>query len=51
MSWTPSTDFIAVSEGGQSFEMDLSEGDWVDYDEKLNCEVSFMGLEWKFERA
>ncbi|KAJ1977371.1 hypothetical protein H4R35_002331 [Dimargaris xerosporica] len=39
-------------ESGQIFdEIDLTDGDWADYDEKANNEVSVMDLEFQFSRA
>ena len=41
--------FEVETSSGQKFEdVDLSEGDWTEYDEKLGDSVEIMGLEWKF---
>ncbi|EFN57803.1 hypothetical protein CHLNCDRAFT_143180 [Chlorella variabilis] len=40
--------FIVKSRGGQTFEADLSEGEWADFDEKLGESVSIMGVESSF---
>ncbi len=32
-------------------DVDLSEKEWVDYDDKSNESVSIMDLEWKFQRG
>lgn len=31
--------------------IDLSEGEWYDYDEKAGEEVSITGLEWEIKRV
>mmetsp|Transcript_2264 Transcript_2264/g.3222 ORF Transcript_2264/g.3222 Transcript_2264/m.3222 type:complete len:162 (-) Transcript_2264:11-496(-) len=50
ISWHPSTDFIATSEGGFCFgEIDLSEGDWCEYDEENDISVTVTDLEFKIE--
>ncbi|PSC76257.1 DUF866 domain-containing [Micractinium conductrix] len=41
--------FIVKSRGGQTFEADLSEGEWADFDEKLGESVSIMGIESTFK--
>lgn len=39
-------------ESGLQFdEVDLTELEWVDYDEKATCSVGITELEWKFEKA
>lgn len=48
VSYQPET-FIVKSKGGQTFEADLSEGEWADYDEKLGESVSIMGIEAMFK--
>jgi len=43
--------FIVVSEGGRVFEddVDLSEGDWADYDEENDAAISISEFKAKFE--
>ena len=43
--------FIVVSEGGSVFEddVDLSEGDWADYDEENDAAISISEFKAKFE--
>ncbi|KAL4860038.1 hypothetical protein ACK3TF_000258 [Chlorella vulgaris] len=48
VSYQPET-FLVKSKGGQTFEADLSEGEWADYDEKLGESVSIMGIEAMFK--
>ncbi|PRW59434.1 DUF866 domain-containing [Chlorella sorokiniana] len=40
--------FIVKSKGGATFEADLSEGEWADFDEKLGESVSIMGISSQF---
>ena len=42
-------EFKVISEGGAVFDddVDLSEGDWADYDEENNCSVSINEFESK----
>ena len=43
-------DFVAESSGGHYFEeVDLSEGDWAEYDEENDMSVSVMNVETKIE--
>jgi hypothetical protein len=44
-------EFVVTSEGGVKFEsdVDLSEGDWADYDEENDAAVSISDFETKFE--
>jgi hypothetical protein len=44
-------EFIVESEGGATFDsdVDLSEGDWADYDEENDAAVSISDFEAKFE--
>eukprot|EP00887_Chlorella_sp_A99_P001614 scaffold8.g1614.t1 len=46
---TRSAGFLVKGKSGQVWEdVDLSEREWVDYDEKSGASVSIMGLEWEF---
>mmetsp|Transcript_31907 Transcript_31907/g.53806 ORF Transcript_31907/g.53806 Transcript_31907/m.53806 type:complete len:158 (-) Transcript_31907:718-1191(-) len=48
--WVPEMDFIAESVGGHYFEeVDLSEGDWAEYDEEGDASVSIMNIETAIE--
>ena len=39
-------------ESGTKFpEIDLTEGDWFDYDEKTSEEVSIKDVKWQIKRA
>lgn len=38
-----------IEKGGE-FSVDLSEGDWYDYDEKVKAEVSVVGVEFRITR-
>lgn len=44
-------EFIVTSQGGVKFssEVDVSEGDWADYDEENDASVSLSDVEFKFE--
>lgn len=43
---------VEASEGGQKFEeVDLTDGEWVDYDEKLKETVRVFELEFKFIKS
>jgi hypothetical protein len=44
-------EFVVESEGGVKFEsdIDLSEGDWADYDEENDAALSISDFEAKFE--
>jgi hypothetical protein len=44
-------EFVVTSEGGVKFEsdVDLSDGDWADYDEENDAAVSISNFEAKFE--
>jgi len=46
-------EFIVVSEGGKDFDqdVDLSEGDWADYDDENDTPVSISSFQSKIERA
>lgn len=44
--------FVAVAESGMRWEdIELTEREWVDYDEKANAAVSIMNLQWEFRRG
>ncbi len=50
LRWKPSGDFIAESAGGHYFDnVDLSDGDWAEYDEENDLSVSIMNVEAKVE--
>lgn len=41
--------FLVQTSSGQKFEdVDLSEGEWTEYDEKLGDSVEIMELQWRF---
>jgi hypothetical protein len=40
-----------VESGTKFAEIDLTEGDWYDYDEKAGEEVSITGVKWEVRRA
>lgn len=46
-------EFVVVSEGGKEFneDVDLSEGDWADYDDENDAPVSISSFESKIERV
>lgn len=46
-------EFLATGiESGTKFTgIDLSEGEWFDYDEKASEEVSITGVQWEIRRA
>ena len=50
-NWRPhATRFIVRSTGGATFEeVDLSEGDWADYDADNDLSVSITNLEQRFD--
>jgi hypothetical protein len=50
--WIAGEDCICESTGGKVFsEVDLSEGDWAEYDDDNNLPVSITALEHCIERA
>jgi hypothetical protein len=50
--WIPGEDFVATSSEGHKFEaVDLTDGNWADYDEENDLSVSVMDLEHKISRA
>lgn len=52
VSYIPGADFKAESTGGTIFEaVDLSEGDWAEYDEENELAVSIMNLEHMVMKA
>ena len=49
-AWSTGRDFIAESSGGHYFEdVDLTEGDWAEYDEEADLAVSITNVECKVE--
>jgi hypothetical protein len=44
-------EFVVTSEGGTTFdsEVDLSDGDWTEYDDEHNAPISISEVEFKFE--
>ncbi|KAL3147984.1 hypothetical protein ABBQ38_014279 [Trebouxia sp. C0009 RCD-2024] len=49
VNWHPEDGFQVESTSGQIFrDVDLSDGEWVDYDEKLGESVGIMELEHRF---
>lgn len=50
IAWHVGRDFIAEASSGKFFEdVDLSEGDWADYDEDGDAAVSITNVETKVE--
>eukprot|EP01038_Epipyxis_sp_PR26KG_P011755 gene11755-15729_t len=50
LSWIPGIDFVVESIGGSAFEnVDLTDGDWADYDEDNDTAVSVTNLEHVIE--
>lgn len=50
-AWIPGQDFKAESVSGKQFDVDLTDGDWADYDEDGDMSVSITNLEHRIERA
>ena len=51
IAWIPSSDFEAETITGKLFPtVDLSEGDWCDFDEDNDMPVSVMGLDYRIEK-
>lgn len=49
--WIPGNDFQAESSGGKIFEeVDMTEGDWAEYDDENDLSVSVMSLEHTIEK-
>lgn len=49
-SWKVGRDFVAESTGGHFFEdVDLTDGDWAEYDEENDASVSITNVECKLE--
>ena len=47
----PRDGFVVVCESGATFvDVDLSEGEWFEYDERGGESVGVTGLEWRFEK-
>jgi len=46
----PRKGFVAEGEKGTQFEVDFSEGDWVEFDEKIGESVGIYNLESRFEK-
>ncbi len=44
-------EFLVESTKGKKFEATLEEGEWVDYDEKLEASVGIYKLESKFQAS
>lgn len=43
--------FLVETTSGQIFEdVDLSDGEWTEYDEKLEESVEVMALQWRFDK-
>lgn len=50
LRWKPEIDFVAVSASGNAFEnVDLSSGDWAEFEEEGNLSISVMNVETKVE--
>jgi Eukaryotic protein of unknown function (DUF866) len=50
-AYFPGDEFVVTSEGGTVFaeEVDLSEGDWADYDAEYDAPVALSEVEFKWE--
>jgi hypothetical protein len=49
IDWRPEGGFVITGESGQVWEdVDLSEKEWMEYDEKKGDSVSVMNLQWEF---
>lgn len=49
IDWKPDGGFVIKARSGKVFEdVDMSEGEWADYDEKSGESVSVMELQWQF---
>lgn len=42
---------VGIESGTKFAEIDLTEGDWYEYDEKTSEEVSIKDLKWEIRRA
>jgi hypothetical protein len=42
---------VGVDSGTKFASIDLTEGDWYDYDEKASEEVSIKDVKWEIRRA
>lgn len=50
LKWVLESDFVAESSGGHFFDsVDLSDGDWAEYDEENDLSVSITNVETKIE--
>ena len=48
--WPLQDGFIVETASGQMFtDVDLSDAEWTEYDEKLGDSVEIMSLEWRFD--
>lgn len=53
MKFVPNGEFqcIGLDSGTVFNEVDLSEGEWYDVDEKTNDEVSIIDVKWEISRS
>jgi hypothetical protein len=53
VAFHPQGQFVVKGAGGRKVfeDVDMSEGEWVDYDDDCGGSVSVMNLEWKFMKA
>ena len=52
VGWHPGDEFVVCCEGGGRFtEVDLSEGEWYDYDEKSGESVGVKEFTWEFRKG
>ena len=52
VKWTPTSGYVCRSTGGKAFDdVDLTEGEWADYDEDNELPVSIGGVEHEFRVA
>ena len=52
IEFSPDGEFLATGvDSGTKFTVDLSEGEWFDYDDKAGEEVSIKDIKWEIRRA
>jgi hypothetical protein len=53
LEWMPecTVGLLAFNEEGGSFEVELEDGEWYDYDENLDQDVSLKNIQSQFKRA
>lgn len=51
MGWQGDWQAVGAESGTKFTGIDLTEGEWYDYDEKTSEEVSVTGVKWEIRRA